>query len=161
MTPGLAKGPPFPSRAIKGSTVAVASLENPTVPMVVGSCEIDIYNLSHVQGAKGHAVKNLHWQGDEIWAWSHGGISGGSVPGVIEGWGNAEDQSSAVLEDGIAEIDILGPGADQSKKDTNGNDEGCESNADHNNYVNGEAVIPWEHISVQRKELSLKGNALL
>ena len=70
MTPGLAGGPPFPKEATKNAVAAVASIENPSVPKVVGICEIDIGSLSQVQGAKGHALRSEHWEGDELWAWS-------------------------------------------------------------------------------------------
>ena len=50
MTPGLAGGPPFPERAKKGTVVAVASTERPSVPMMVGWCEIDVSALGKVQG---------------------------------------------------------------------------------------------------------------
>ena len=86
MTPGLARGPPFPSKATKDSIVAIASLDKPSVPMVVGLCEIDVASLKQVQGAKGHAVRGEHWAGDEIWAWSQAGKPGGSAPENIEEW---------------------------------------------------------------------------
>lgn len=97
MTPGLANGPPFPERAKKGAIVAVASTEAPTVPVAVGVCEIDVSNLKEVRGVKGHAVQNMHWDGDELWSWSATGKSGGKAPGHIEGWlGEAErDQELA------------------------------------------------------------------
>ena len=47
MTSGLA-GPPFPSGEVKGALVAVASLEKPSVPMVVGICGIDVAALQEV-----------------------------------------------------------------------------------------------------------------
>jgi translation initiation factor 2D len=50
MTAVLVNDPPFPQRAIQGATVAVASIERPTVPLVVGICEVDIANLDAVQG---------------------------------------------------------------------------------------------------------------
>lgn len=86
MTPGLARGPPFPAGATKKSIVAVASLENPSVPRVVGVCEIDVSSLQQVQGAKGHAVRGYHWDGDEIWGWSQSGKPGSDAPDMIEGW---------------------------------------------------------------------------
>lgn len=98
MTPGLARGPPFPSRAIKSSVVAVASLEQPSVPRFVGICEIDVASLREVQGAKGHAVKGYHWEGDEIWAWSQGGNSGANAPEAIEGW-NIEAETETVIDE--------------------------------------------------------------
>ncbi|KAF2268924.1 hypothetical protein CC78DRAFT_509581 [Lojkania enalia] len=86
MTPGLQRGPPFPKKARKDAIVAIASLEAPTIPMTVGTCEIDISALDKVQGAKGHAVQTFHWAGDEIWAWSTTGKPGIDPPGFIKGW---------------------------------------------------------------------------
>ncbi|KAI9661937.1 MAG: hypothetical protein M1821_009177 [Bathelium mastoideum] len=85
MTPGLA-GPPFPSDAKKGSLVAVASVENPSVPMVIGTCVIDVSSLDSVRGAKGHAVQTAHWCGDELWTWSATGRPGTPAPPHLEGW---------------------------------------------------------------------------
>ncbi|KAL9110984.1 MAG: hypothetical protein Q9227_004599 [Pyrenula ochraceoflavens] len=87
MTPGLAGGPPFPNRATRNAIVAVASTDAPTVPKFLGICEIDVSQLQHVQGAKGHAVNGVHWEGDEIWAWSQTGTGGRPGPADIEGWG--------------------------------------------------------------------------
>ena len=97
MIPGLA-GPPFPPRAKKGSLVAVASVEHPSVPMVVGTCEIDVSSLDSVKGAKGHAVQTAHWCGDELWAWSPSGRPGATVPAHLKGW--VEDEP---LDDELAQ----------------------------------------------------------
>lgn len=95
MTPGLARGPPFPAKARKGAVVAVASTVEPSVPIAVGICEIDISELQEVQGMKGHAVESVHWAGDDLWAWSPSGKPGGEPPDSIVGWldepGNADD----------------------------------------------------------------------
>ncbi|PGH04900.1 hypothetical protein AJ80_08449 [Polytolypa hystricis UAMH7299] len=109
MTPGLANGPPFPSAAVKGALVAVASLEKPTVPSFVGICEIDVAGLGQVHGAKGHAVKGVQWEGDELWAWSHDGRPGQRSPDYIEGW--AEDISG--VEEGVGGLTLEG-GKEQS-----------------------------------------------
>ncbi|KAL9097680.1 MAG: hypothetical protein Q9165_000006 [Trypethelium subeluteriae] len=85
MTPGLA-GPPFPSKATKDSLVAIASIDSPSVPMAVGTCEIDISRLGSVEGQKGHAVRTVHWCGDEIWAWSTNGRAGSTAPEHLDGW---------------------------------------------------------------------------
>lgn len=92
MTPGLA-GPPFPTGATKGAVVAIASLDTPSVPVAVGVCEIDVSELKETRGAKGHAVKTVHWSGDELWDWSTSGKSGTIAPENLEGWldGVAED----------------------------------------------------------------------
>jgi len=85
MTPGLA-GPPFPASATKGAVVAIASLDTPSVPVAVGVCEIDVSALKETRGAKGHAVKTVHWGGDELWDWSTSGKSGAIAPENLEGW---------------------------------------------------------------------------
>ncbi|KAF2810642.1 RNA binding protein-like protein Ligatin/Tma64 [Mytilinidion resinicola] len=110
MTPGLQRGPPFPAKAKQGAVVAIASLESPTVPMVVGRCEIDVSALRKVQGAKGHAVQTFHWAGDEIWGWSSGGRPGGQAPEHLDGWdvGGGDDELAEQaqeldLEDGDGE----------------------------------------------------------
>jgi translation initiation factor 2D len=90
MTPGLYGGPPFPSKAKKGSIVAVSSAENPSVPLVVGYCDIDVSALRQVQGAKGHAVRTIHWSGDELWSWNATGNPGGNPPEHLEGWLNGD-----------------------------------------------------------------------
>ena len=84
MTPGLAMGPPFDSRTKKGTTITVADMGRPSVPLVVGTAEIDICELQEIQGAKGHAVRTLHWMGDELWAWSPNGKSGLDPPDRLE-----------------------------------------------------------------------------
>lgn len=86
MTPGLFGGPPFPEAAKKGSVVAVASIEQPSVPVVVGWCEIDVSTLGSVQGTKGHAVRNMHWSGDEAWNFGVTGRPGQAAPEQIDGW---------------------------------------------------------------------------
>lgn len=90
MTPGIADDPPFPERAVKGAVVAVAGLDRHTVPLFVGVCEIDISALGEVQGTKGHAVRGLHWQGDELWAWSSSLRPGRPAPEYLEGWDDDE-----------------------------------------------------------------------
>nr|OQO31527.1 hypothetical protein B0A51_01294 [Rachicladosporium sp. CCFEE 5018] len=91
MTPGLARGPPFPKKAREGAVVGVASLERPSVPVSVGVCEIDVSALEQVQGAKGHAMETLHWAGDELWSYSTGARPGQEPPEAIEGWQRAID----------------------------------------------------------------------
>jgi translation initiation factor 2D len=105
MTPGLAKGPPFPTEAVQGSTVAVASLDKPTVPVFVGVCEIDVSGLGEVMGAKGHAVRGVHWEGDELWAWSPSSRPGQAAPELLEGWDEEDinDIEEAVDELGLEE----------------------------------------------------------
>lgn len=86
MTPGLANEPPFPARAVQNAVAAVASLDRPTVPLFVGVCEINIASLGEVQGTKGHAVRGLHWEGDELWAWSSSSRPGQPAPEYLDGW---------------------------------------------------------------------------
>ncbi|PVI08616.1 eukaryotic translation initiation factor SUI1 family protein [Periconia macrospinosa] len=96
MTPGLQRGPPFPPKATKGAIVAVASLEAPTVPMAVGTCEIDVSSLEKVQGMKGHAVSTFHWAGDELWSWSSESKPGIPPPEHIEGWDDAKEEDASL-----------------------------------------------------------------
>jgi translation initiation factor 2D len=110
MTPGLARGPPFPAKAKKGSIVAVAAFEKPSVPVVVGACEIDVSALTEVRGVKGHAVRGIHWEGDEIWSWSQGGRpTGVAAPEVLKGWDDdsvesvAQNVAAVRLQDSDAE----------------------------------------------------------
>ena len=160
MTPGLGRGPPFPPKATKGSIVAVASLENPSVPMVVGVCEIDVASLQQVRGAKGRAIRGEHWDGDEIWAWNHGGVSGGAqAPDEIEGWDKAtgagafadrlndvavEDSDDAQNEGGVP-IPLTAAHTSSEKA--------------KNNHVEGEDAEPFEKVDVEEKELSTKGTS--
>ena len=101
MTPGLANGPPFPPKAVKGACVAIASLDRPTVPLVVGTCEIDVSKLEGVQGAKGHAVRSEHWEGDDLWSWSMTGKTGSKAPEYLEGWSEdlERDMQKTTLEE--------------------------------------------------------------
>jgi translation initiation factor 2D len=98
MTPGLQRGPPFPKKATKGAIVAIASLEAPTVPMAVGTCEIDVSALEKVQGMKGQAVSTFHWAGDELWSWSSTGKPGSEPPDVLQGWDNEQDEDTSLVE---------------------------------------------------------------
>ncbi|KAJ5358979.1 uncharacterized protein N7496_011392 [Penicillium cataractarum] len=98
MTPGLANEPPFPERAVKGAVVAVAGLDKHTVPLFVGVCEIDVSALGEVQGTKGHAVRGIHWEGDELWAWSSSSRPGRPAPEYLKGWDEEEDDTEEVEE---------------------------------------------------------------
>jgi translation initiation factor 2D len=129
MTPGLANGPPFPPGAIEGAVVAVASLENPSVPTLVGVCEINIADLGQVQGAKGHAVRGVQWEGDELWRWSASGLPGQQAPDQLDAWlgdtaeaeqaldelslepGNETPSDEGEAEGGVSlgDVDELGP----------------------------------------------------
>ena len=95
MKPGLA-GPPFPERAKQGATVAIASLERPSVPVAVGTCLIDVSALQSVRGAKGHAVQTMHWAGDEIWSYSNSGKPGMDPPEELPGWISTDDDVKGI-----------------------------------------------------------------
>lgn len=113
MTPGLANGPPFHQKATKGAVVAIASLEQPSVPIAVGTCLIDISSLGSVQGSRGHAVQTIHFAGDEIW--SHG-KPGTNPPESIEGWLATKDDEQKLAEK-AAELDIDDDNEDQGGVD--------------------------------------------
>lgn len=159
MTPGLARGPPFPPKAVKDSIVAIASLDKPSVPMVVGICEIDVASLQQVQGARGHAVRGEHWDGDEIWAWSPAGKPGGGAPEHIEGWdldtidsSSTEGMEHLTIEDDDDDDDAEEGGVSLSqepKQPTN-----SES---RNEFVEGEDARQYEVVGEEDKELSTKG----
>ncbi|KAJ5314163.1 uncharacterized protein N7443_001047 [Penicillium atrosanguineum] len=103
MTPGLANEPPFPEKAIKNAVVAVASCDKHTVPAFVGICEIDVSALGKVQGTKGHAVRGLHWEGDELWAWSSSSRPGRPGPEYIQGW---DEEETDDVEEGVGELTL-------------------------------------------------------
>lgn len=155
MTPGIQRGPPFPSKAKKNAIVAIASLEKPSVPMVVGICEIDVASLREVQGVKGHAVRGEHWDGDEIWAWSSGGKSGAITPEKIEGW-DLED-INAILPEDVEQLE-LDDHEDDGEEGGVALDQVVNKKTKiepHNEYVEGEDAQPFER--VEDKELSTKG----
>ncbi|KAL4780851.1 hypothetical protein BJX76DRAFT_336788 [Aspergillus varians] len=107
MTPGLANEPPFPERAVKGAVVAVASLDRETVPLFVGICEIDVSALGEVQGTKGHAVRGIQWEGDEVWAWSPSSRPGVPAPEYLEGWDEVEEEGEAgEIEEGVEGLEL-------------------------------------------------------
>ena len=153
MTPGLARGPPFPGKAIKGAIVAIASLEKPSVPMVVGVCEIDVSALTRVQGVKGHAVRSVHWNGDEIWAWSQGGKPGVPAPDQIEEWDDETDGDA--LDPGIAQLELEASEKEQDQGGVALEEDKSPQTTSHNNYVDGEDVT--EQVPFERAEMSTKG----
>ena len=157
MTPGLARGPPFPSKATKGAVVAIASLEKPSVPMVVGICEIDISKLQEVQGAKGHAVRGEHWDGDEIWAWSSSGKPGTSAPGEIIGWDT--DNGDADLREGVGHlaVDDHEEDADEGGVPLEKEVEDTQKVEPRNENVEGEHPQSYEKAAEDEKQLSTKG----
>ncbi|KAG9680755.1 hypothetical protein KCU95_g15738, partial [Aureobasidium melanogenum] len=105
MTPGLANGPPFHPRATKGAVVAIASLEQPSVPVAVGACLIDVSSHGAVQGSRGHAVQTMHWAGDEIWSYSNSNKAGLSPPESLEGW-LASNHDEEKLAEQAADLNI-------------------------------------------------------
>lgn len=156
MTPGLARGPPFPPNATKDAIVAIASLEDSSVPMVVGVCEVDVSALQQVQGSKGHAVRGVHWAGDEIWAWSTSGKPGGNAPVHIDGWDIDDEMPS--LDKEMQDLRTEDP---EEALDDDQDDGGVALNNPpeqaHNEFVDGEDALPYEKVDVEDKELSTKG----
>ncbi|KAG8526381.1 uncharacterized protein KY384_000375 [Bacidia gigantensis] len=142
MTPGLANGPPFPSRATRDAVVAVASLERPSVPIAIGVCEIDIAVLGNVQGAKGHAVRTEHWEGDELWAWSTSGKPGAPPPEHIDGW--LEKDKTESLEGAAQKLDI----DDEDDQEDQGGVAlpTALPTKKQNEHVEGEDIEPFEKI---------------
>ncbi len=159
MIPGLARGPPFPSKATKGAVVAIASLEKPSVPMVVGVCEIDVSKLQEVQGAKGHAVRGDHWDGDEIWAWSSSGKPGASAPDAIIGWDI--DNGPVDLGEGVGHlaVDDHEEDADEGGVPLEKEVEDTQRREPRNEHVEGEHPQSYEKTPENEKELSTKGKA--
>ncbi|KAK9475712.1 hypothetical protein V1514DRAFT_339275 [Lipomyces japonicus] len=64
MLPGLI--PPFPDGLVKGSIVAIASADSPTVPLAVGICDLTLTGVTRVQGQHGKAVLIVQVHGDEL-----------------------------------------------------------------------------------------------
>ncbi|KAI9884468.1 MAG: hypothetical protein M1823_003741 [Watsoniomyces obsoletus] len=106
MIPGLTRGPPFPASATKNAIVAVASDENPSVPVFVGVCEIDVGSLQNVRGEKGKAVRGITWMGDELWEWSTDGRSESVIPENIDGWDPKEEVSTEGVTRGIDSLNV-------------------------------------------------------
>ncbi|KAL8669526.1 MAG: hypothetical protein Q9168_005886 [Polycauliona sp. 1 TL-2023] len=156
MTPGLARGPPFPPKTTKGSVVAIASLERPSVPMVVGVCEIDVASLQKVLGVKGHAVRGEHWDGDELWAWSQGGTGGGDAPEKIEGWDIHHNGSS--LEEMLIDATLEDSDDAQDEGGVPISDNAAQKGKEkvQNDFVEGEDAEPFERVDQDEKELSTK-----
>ena len=161
MTPGLQRGPPFPAKATRNAVVAVASLEKPSVPIVVGICEVDVAALKQVQGAKGHAVRGEHWEGDELWAWSSGGKPGIHAPDEISGWDPGENDG--ILQEGMEDLVV-----EDHDDDTEGGGvaveqetKGEEKIEPQNEYVGGEDAEPYERVGEENKEFSTKGDRAL
>ena len=154
MTPGLTLGPPFPVKATKGAIVAIASYENPSVPVVVGECEIDVAGLTSVRGSKGHAVRGLHWHGDEIWSWSRNSRPGTDPPDRLEGWyeeqdaENAENAETRAAQMGVEDLDVNDVENDED-------DGGVPINGTNSEKVEGEYVGTFDEAA--KREWTTKG----
>ena len=137
--------------------MAIASLEKPSVPMVVGVCEIDVSKLEEVRGAKGHAVRGEHWDGDEIWAWSSSGKPGASAPDEIEGWDG--DSGQAELREGVGglAIDDHEEDADEGGVPLEKDVEDTQKVEPHNEYVEGEEPESDGKETEDEKPLTTKG----
>ena len=136
--------------------MAIASLENPSVPMVVGVCEIDVSALQQVQGAKGHAVRGVHWDGDEIWSWSTSGKPGGNAPEHIDGW--EIDEETGNLSREMENLRAEDP-EEALNDDEDGGGVALDNPSERmqNDFVDGEDVPPYEQVDIEDKELSTKG----
>lgn len=152
MIPGLAKGPPFPKKATKDAIVAIASIRNPSVPRVVGVCEVDVASLAQVQGVKGHAVRSEHWDGDELWEWGSNGRPGGATPQQIDGWISEDtgktlpqEMDALIIEDSDKEDEGGGVPLHSKQKATE----------PWNEHVEGEDGEPFE--KTEEKHFSVKG----
>lgn len=99
MVPGLVG--PFPAGAMTGRLVGIADVERPSVPIVVGVCEIDVARLARTVGEKGRAVRVLHWVGDEVY--KHGSGGGGEVPQAI---GAAEDVEVEKVTEKVQKLEV-------------------------------------------------------
>ena len=153
MTPGLAGGPPFPDKAKKSAIVAVASTDKPSVPVMVGWCEIDVSALTEVRGARGHAVRNMHWAGDEVWSYGATGRAGQAAPDSIEGWENVLERRG--LAEKVEALDLEDGDEGGGVAIENGEASGESSNVnDRNPHVDGETIAEEER--VETKELSQK-----
>lgn len=115
MVPGIIGGPPFPKHAMKDAIVAVASNIHPSVPMVVGVCEIDVSALQEVQGVKGRALHTIHSSGDEIWSWQAAGNSGRAPPDHLNGW-LADDEDIHKLQNGAENLALHDDHADEKEE---------------------------------------------
>lgn len=100
MVPGLvkARGTAWDSRAITGAVVAIAGISRDTVPLCIGTCDLDVSQLGDdLRGQKGVAVKGLHWAGDEAWSWRPVGNGGQEAPESVQGWkGLTQDVTSSI-----------------------------------------------------------------
>lgn len=99
--------------------MAIASSESPTVPLVVGVCEINVSGLTRVVGEKGKAVRVVHWVGDEIF---NNGGAGGKIPEGLE-WSIEVSKAAKKLECVSLESNLeedKGKGKENTEVDTGG-----------------------------------------
>ena len=153
MTPGLTLGPPFPVKATKGAIVAIASYQNPSVPVVVGECEIDVAGLTSVRGSKGHAVKGLHWHGDEIWSWSRNNRPGTDPPDRLEGWHEEQDVENAEIraaQKGVEDLDV-------NDMENDEDDGGVPINGVNSGKAEGQYAETFDEVPPARREWTTKG----
>ena len=159
MTPGLTFGPPFPAKATKGAVVAIADYENPSVPVVVGECEIDIASLATVKGSKGHAVKNLHWHKDDIWAWSQTNRPGTDPPEFLHGWfkdQDVRDEGVEATKKAVQSLEIERK-EEEEEEEEDKVDGGVSLGATKNVHVDGIDLEDNEESSTVKKEWTTKG----
>ncbi|KZF20737.1 RNA binding protein-like protein Ligatin/Tma64 [Xylona heveae TC161] len=160
MTPGLTRGPPFPTNATKGAVVAIASHENPTVPLAVGVCEIDVSSLQKARGEKGKAVHPVQWEGDEIWAWNPDGKAGRAAPNSLDGWAvtGADDSD---LEEELGELSISdeeeGAGTHGQGVSLGGEQESAEERGPAGEEESAmQDEKPFDEVEVEDKELTTR-----
>lgn len=137
--------------------MAIASIEKPSVPRVVGECDIDVASLRQVQGVKGRAVRGHHWEGDEIWAWGQGGKPGGEAPHTIDGWdleAESEELNERVEDLSMGDQDDDGGVLLDSQAD------GAPKRTSRNEFLEGEDA-PAEEAKAPEKEMTTKGAANL
>jgi translation initiation factor 2D len=156
MTPGLASGPPFPPRARQGAVVAIASTERPSVPMAIGVCEIDVSALQKVQGAKGHAVENMHWVGDELFNFSTSGKSGQQPPEELPEWSQVLAASEMVNQTesiDLHEADESGGVALQHETSSPSDGRGSSEIAEPSTAAAEDKVKPEDHKDLTQSEI--------
>ncbi|KAL2349643.1 hypothetical protein BJ546DRAFT_696788 [Cryomyces antarcticus] len=151
MTPGLAGRPPFPLKAKKGSITAIASTESPSVPVVVGVCEIDVSALQQVQGAKGHAVHTIHWCGDELWAWSSSGKPGGAAPERLDGWDEHTEEDE--MAEQTEKMDLEN-GEEDGGVALGGDEPAVQKTSERIDYVEGEDAPTQSEADADEREMT-------
>lgn len=121
--------------------MAIASLNKPSVPTFVGVCEIDVASLGEVQGMKGHAVRGVQWEGDELWAWSVNGRPGQRSPDHVDGWLDEVRD----IDEALNELEL---------EEANGSDDEAPGGVSLGEGGDGEQELEPE---IEEKEPSTKG----